>query len=172
MKRNRHKGAWAFGPFATVLLALTPALTSAQKLVSYSPAEPDTTRQVNQPIIRVGKWVTLAAAAGAAAWGVASNREADNRYEDLERICRETPTRCTRQSANGAFNDAALEQEYQDILKLDDRAKYALAVGQVAIATSVILFILDLPQGARTEDIPYDPKLRLLPGGVGFRFRL
>jgi hypothetical protein len=107
--------------------------------------------------IRVGKWVSLGAATGAAAYGLVANREADRRYTDLERLCEAAPERCGSRSANGAFTDAALEREYQDIARLDNRAKYSLLGAQAAVITGVVLFILDLPRGHGGEDIPYKP---------------
>ena len=98
------------------LVLLLPDSVSAQRLQRQAFPQ-DSARSVRPPIIRYGKWLTLAGAAGAAGWGISANREADRRYEDLERTCLDTPIRCSRQSPNGAFNDAALEGEYQDIVE-------------------------------------------------------
>ena len=49
-------------------------------------------------------------------------------------------------------------------------AKLALAAAEISVATSVVLFILDLPRNTRGEDIPYHPpRLEL---GVDARSRL
>ena len=132
-------------------------------------AQQDSARAVVPPIVKVGTGVTGAAAAGAAVGGVVWNREADRRYEDLEMTCSNTPARCSRLTPGGAFNDAELESEYQDILKLDDRAQLALIASEVAIAASVVLFILDLPRDNATADKPYTPpKLQVRPRRSGF----
>jgi hypothetical protein len=153
---------------AVALLALAVASqVQAQQLVRTF--EQDTGRVITRhPVIRVGKWVTLGAAAGAAAYGIMANRDADRRYESLERLCETTPARCARRFENGPFIDSALESEYQDILDLDGRAKLALLVGEVSVAASVALFILDLPRRHKGEDIPYKPpRLELNVDPVG-----
>ena len=96
-------------------------------------------------------------------YGVDSeNRSADRAYEDIERLCLDTPEACKRRLDNDAYEDAALEARYQDVVKRDDRARFALLAGQVGIAASVLLFILDLPGHPAAEDIPYNPRpLRL-----------
>ena len=139
--------------------ALLAALTM---LVLTAPVKaqqvPDTTvRSSRNALIRVGKWVTFGLAAGAATYGVVANRDADDRYEDLERVCEADPTRCGPRDTSGKYTDAALEREYQDIVRLDDRAKLSLIAAQAALLGSVVLFILDLPRHGGGEDIPYKP---------------
>jgi hypothetical protein len=136
-------------------LVTQPASASAQQL-ERSFSQDTSTLQVRHPVVRIGKWLTLGGAAGAAAYGVQMNAESDRRYADLERLCQDTPERCVRTST-GEFAEIELEREYQEILRLDDRAKLALVVGQVSILASVVLFVLDLPRGASGEDIPYTP---------------
>ena len=58
-----------------------------------------------------------------------------------------------------------MEQRYQRIVDRDDRARLALLGGQIGLAASVIMFIIDLPDRVTPEDIPYDPK----PLRVGLR---
>jgi hypothetical protein len=140
---------------ALLWLALATPVQAQQLVRTFGQ---DSTRMApRHALIRVGKWLTLGAAAGAAAYGIIANRDADRRYDALERLCQSNPDRCARQSANGAFSDLTLEQEYQEILALDSRAKLALVAGNVAVAASVALFILDLPRGPKGEDIPYSP---------------
>jgi hypothetical protein len=146
--------ACTIGLVCVVLVA--PALSAQQRM--YTPLPQDSViRSPGSLFVRVGKWVTLAGAAGAAAWGITANHDADRRYEDLERLCQADPDRCRPRTASGAFADTGLEQEYQDILDLDDRAKLALTAAEISVATSVVLFILDLPRHTRGEDIPYHP---------------
>jgi hypothetical protein len=155
----------------TVLsVALTLTNVEAQQRARANVPQDTAFRSPSRTLVRVSKWLTLGAAAGAAAWGVTSNREADRRYEDLERMCVTDPERCRRRTTGGAFTDAQLEQEYQAILDLDDRAKLALAAAEISVATSVVLFILDLPRNTRGEDIPYHPPR--LEFGVDARSRL
>ncbi|MEX2285204.1 MAG: hypothetical protein WEE89_22145 [Gemmatimonadota bacterium] len=114
-------------------------------------------RPSRHPAIRVGKWVTFGLAAGAASYGVLANRDADERYTDLERICEAAPERCGPRNAGGQYTDAALEREYREIVRLDDRAKLSLIAAQAALLSSVVLFVLDLPRNGSGEDIPYKP---------------
>lgn len=126
--------------------------------------------------VRVAKWTTLAAAAGAASYGFASNRRADRAYEDLERLCQQDRERCSARLPGGAYSDPALEAEYQRIRGLDRRARVALIAGQVGVAASVALFILDLRNERPPGNIPFDPdRLRLganRDGGVTVGWRM
>ena len=158
-----------------IVAALLALPVQAQAQYATEQFAQDSVRKPPSPAIRVGKWVTVATAAGAVAGGIAWNREADRRYEDLEQLCVGSPGRCTRRTPAGAFEDTELEQEYQDILRLDDRARVALIGGQLAIAARVALFIQDLPRGSATANQPYTPpKLQLYPNGDGveLRFRI
>ena len=134
----------------TMLLLAVPA--AAQQM------PPDTAvRSSRNPLIRVGKWVTFGLAAGAATYGVVANRDADDRYHDLERVCEADPARCGPRDTSGQYTDPALEREYKDIVRLDDRAKLSLIAAQAALLGSVVLFVLDLPRNGSGEDIPYKP---------------
>ena len=125
--------------------------------------------------LKAAKWSTLAGSSAALGYGIIANRSADRDYEAIERMCEETPDRCAR-SSTGAYIDADLEARYRDVLALDDRAKLALTIGQVGLAATLALFILDLPSEPGTEDIPYEPgRLRIGPRTdgslqVGYRF--
>jgi len=107
--------------------------------------------------LKVAKWTTLMGSAAALGYGIITNREADRDYDAIEKICEETPERCTRLT-NGEYADAELEARYQDVVRLDDRAKLSLTAGQVGLAATLVLFILDLPSDPGTEDIPYEPR--------------
>jgi hypothetical protein len=148
-------------PLLLVLAALV--ITSdarAQRLNNAFRIGQDTTQDVRaawRPM-RIVKWTSLIASTGAAAYGFSQNRVADREYEQLERDCEEAPFSCARASESGPYLDAALEQRYQRILDRDDNAKVALLAGQIGIAASVIMFIIDLPDREAPEDIPYEPK--------------
>lgn len=107
---------------------------------------------------RVAKWGTLLASTGAVVYGFAENRSADREYEAIERLCEDSPAQCATAADTDRYLDAELEARYQSVLKRDDRAKVALVAGQVGLAASVLLFILDLPEGSSPDDIPYDPR--------------
>jgi hypothetical protein len=127
-------------------LALTSDL-NAQRVTEAFRSEQDTTHDVRSAWrpLRIAKWTSLIASTGAAAYGFSQNRVADREYEQLERDCEAAPFNCTKASESGPYLDAALEQKYQRILDRDENARLALLAGQVGIAASVIMFIIDLP---------------------------
>jgi hypothetical protein len=145
-------------PILGLLLAGVLCLAQAQAQGYRTRAWPQDTadRSAGHALVRYGKWLSLAATAGATTYGILANRSADRQYADLERICRDSPARCTR-LPGGAFADVELERQYQDVLRLDDRAQWALIAGQAAVVATVALFIIDLPRGGSGRDIPYQP---------------
>jgi hypothetical protein len=108
--------------------------------------------------IRVAKWSALSVAAGFAAYGFARSGAADDAFRDLERACNLERERCLARKADGAYADAALENRYQDVLDLDQKVRTALILSQVGLATSVVLFLLDLRNHRQPPDIPYVPR--------------
>lgn len=127
-------------------------------------------------LLRVAKWTTAAASAGLAVWGVVNNRRADERFEALEQECLLDPARCESRRPNGAYTDAALETQYQDVRDMDRNARTALIAGQVGLATSVVLFILDLRNNSGPSNIPYEPRrIDVSPardGGMSLRLNM
>lgn len=159
-------------------LLVWPAAAFAQ-LTEQRFATQDTVRgesRASWRALRVSKWATLLASAGAAGYGFTQNRAADREYEELERDCADAPLACVRSPDSDSYADAALESRYQRIVERDDRARVALLAGQVGVIASVVLFILDLPENTTPDDIPYDPKplgFRLGSNGsmqLGFTF--
>lgn len=126
--------------------------------------------------LRVAKWSTAAGAAGTALYGFVNNQRADDRFESLEQTCVSEPARCADRLPNGAYADAALEAEYQEARAIDRRARTALIIGQVGVAASVVLFIVDLRNSDAPADIPYEPRtLDVMPardGGLSLRLNI
>lgn len=146
------------------LVSTTPAL--AQQAQSRFAANQDTA--ANRPswsVLRVAKWTSLLTSTGAAVYGFAQNRVADREYEDIERLCQDDPAACATQPGGG-YLDAALEARYQSVVRRDDRARVALLAGQIGLAASVLMFILDLPESTTPDDIPYDPRPIRLNVGI------
>ena len=140
------------------------------------PALDSATQSSSWRALRVAKWTTAAAAAGAAVYGVMQNRRADERFEQLEQVCVTATWRCLERLPNGAYADAELEAQYQEVRSLDSRARTALIAGQVGVAASVVLFILDLRNSGGPENIPYEPRKldvrRARDGGMSLTVRL
>ncbi len=124
------------------------------------------------------KWATLAVSAGAAAFGFSLNSQADEIFTQVEESCLEDPARCEGRNPDGSFTDEELEGLYQDTLDKDRQARAALLVSQVALAASVVFFIIDLTDRS-PPNVPYDPPVTVevgpQPDGaivVGARIRL
>ncbi|MGH7466051.1 MAG: hypothetical protein ACREK1_12795 [Longimicrobiales bacterium] len=126
--------------------------------------------------LRVAKWSTATAAAGTTLYGFLNNQRADAEYARLEQVCVDQPIRCETRLPNGAYADAELEAQYQDARAIDRRARTALVAGQIGVAASVVLFILDLRNSDPPANIPYEPRtFDVMPardGGVSLRLNL
>jgi hypothetical protein len=112
--------------------------------------------------LRVAKWTSLLGAAGFATYGFVRSGEADDGYSEIEQLCQQDQLRCATRRPDGAYADAALESRYQRVRTLDRQARFGLIAGQVGIAATVVLFLLDMRNDGRPPDIPYVPK------GFGF----
>ena len=152
-----------------LLLASAPSTLIAQVAEPQQPRS--STNEVAEPSpwrpLRIAKWTAVAASAGAAAYGFVTNARADDRFSELERACQSDPVRCRDRLPDGRYRDAGLESAYQDVRDLDRRSRIALIAGQLGIATSVVLFLLDLGNERRPPDIPYNPRLDIAPGRAG-----
>ena len=139
---------------------------AAQRISRPFEQERDTTVDVRSPWrpLRIAKWTTFLASGGAAAFGFVQNRRADREYEQLESECVAEPANCSVLE-DGSYSNAALEARYQRIVDRDRTARTALLAGQIGLAASVIMFIIDLPERDTPEDIPYEPR----PLRVGLR---
>lgn len=159
---------------AMVLLA-GPGAAAAQNPQPAAPVVPDTTftAQRSWSALRIAKWTLAAAAAAAAGYGYYENRRADDRFERLEQTCVAEPERCDATLPDGSYADAELEAEFQAIRAMDRRARTGLLAGQIGVAASVVLFIIDLRQDSAPENIPYDPRRfevgRSRDGGLSLR---
>lgn len=127
--------------------------------------------------LRIAKWGTAALAVGAALYGLSENREGDDLYAAIERTCTAQPERCLNRRPDGTYNDAELEAQYQSVRSHDRRARAALLTGQVSVAVSAALFILDLRNAGPPRTVPYDPDggvqlIRGRDGGVGMRLMI
>jgi hypothetical protein len=126
------------------------------------------TAVANWRTLRLAKWSALGASGAAAFYGFGNNRRADEAFQGLERQCQADWDRCLDRLSTGAYRDPALEAEYQRVRRLDGRARTALVVGQIGIATSVVLFILDLRNEQPPPNIPFDAsRLQLMPARAG-----
>ena len=142
-----------------VMSAVMASPCSAQQAPMRLETGPDSVRVVRGgwSAIRVVKWTTALASAGTVAYGFVQNRDADREYEEIELMCKNDISLCATKPDSDEYADPVLEARYNAVLERDERAQLALLAGQIGLAASVLLFILDLPKGTTTNDIPYDP---------------
>ena len=144
---------------ALALLAAMPADAAAQRV--------RTTRE--NPLVEIAKWTAGGLALAAGAFAFAVQHDAEDRYQQLERFCQESPAVCRDLTPDGAYADPALEARWQDI-RGDYRESRLLLIGAHALAaTSVVLFIVDLPRDATPENVPYEPPALRVGVGAGGR---
>ena len=150
-----------------ILLAAAPLAAAAQSADSMQAAAERAESRVSR-VVSIGKWATLGVAAAGAAWGFSESARADDLYHDLERACQEDPERCASRRPDGGYTDATLEATYQDVLSVDRTTRRALFIGQTALLTSAVLFVLDLRHDPGRPDIEYEPdRIRIAPGARG-----
>jgi hypothetical protein len=165
------RASWA--SWALVFMAIVPSAQAQRASETFSARDTVVAQSTWRPL-RIAKWGVFLASSGAAVYGFLENREADREYEAIERVCDADPAACATQPDGETYVDAALEARYRAVLERDDRAQLALIAGQVGLAASVLLFILDLSEGATPDDIPYDPRplrLGVRPDKVELVFR-
>lgn len=108
--------------------------------------------------LRVAKWTVLVTSAGAGIYGFVQNSRADDRFRDLEAMCQAEQQRCSRRTADGAYEDSEFESLFDEVRQLDGRSHTALLLSQVGVASGVVLFLLDLGNVESPADIPFVPK--------------
>lgn len=140
-------------------VALTAALFA---FVGPAAAQRVDTRFDDEPegedlLVEIGKWTSGGLAVAAGAWAFALQHDAQDRFEALEAFCAESPNVCADVNEDGEYNDPALEGRYQDIREDYRHARWMLIGAHVLAATSVVLFIVDLPRHATPDNVPYEP---------------
>ena len=90
--------------------------------------------------LSIAKWGTLALSGVVGAYGFSANNDAEDRYAALEQACAQDVVRCRDRLSDGRFADADLEQQYQDVVRLDRRARVAL-IAYTVVALAVIVAV-------------------------------
>ncbi|HEX5962654.1 MAG TPA: hypothetical protein VFY42_02925 [Gemmatimonadales bacterium] len=124
------------------------------------------------PLVKYGKWVLVAGAAGMNYLGIRAHNRAEDAFDALESSCGTTRTRCNLGS-DGRYVDPQIEAFYQRSLRYDRIARGWLIGGETALAGAAVLFVWELtrPKG-RPDNIPFEPEVRSLRGGTGLGFRV
>ena len=138
---------------AAIALAVSAAPAQAQRVETRFDDEPEG----ENSLVEIGKWTSGALAIAIGTWAFTTQHDAEDRYEVLETFCFENPQTCADVDEDGRYNDPALERRYQGI-RGDYRDSRWMLIGAHALAaTSVMLFIIDLPRTSTPENVPYDP---------------
>lgn len=132
-------------------VSVTPA--QAQRVETRFDDEPEG----ENTLVEIGKWTSGGLALAAGVWAFMTQHDAEDRYEALESYCLENAQVCADVNEDGAYNDPALERRYQDIRGDYRNARWGLIGAHVLAATSVMLFIIDLPRTSAPDNVPYDP---------------
>lgn len=148
-----------------VLLAFLAAPVAAQEPAS---------RPAVASFARYAKWPTLAAAVGFTAVAFSHNRDADRVYDALTTYCFQNPLACNvvPVGSRTRYVEDDPERLYQETLRLDRQARNWLVLGQVSLAASGVMFLIDLISGDDGPDnIPFDG-FRLIADGRRLGLRL
>ena len=137
--------------------ALLLALLAARPLAAQS----DSGRAYTPPIVHYGKWGAAALFVGFTSLGVIEHNRANAAYDRLTSFCVNTGP-CTI-GADGRYSNPAAESRYQDVVSGDRAARLWLVSGQVALAGTAALFIIELLKEHGTRNIPFNGLL-LEPG--------
>jgi hypothetical protein len=124
------------------------------------------------PLVKYGKWVLVAGAAGMNYLAIRAHNRAEDAFDALESSCGTTRARCDL-DADGRYLDPEIEAFYQRSLRYDRIARGWLIGGETALAGAAVLFIWELtrPKG-RPDNIPFEPEVRSIRGGTGLGFRV
>jgi hypothetical protein len=124
------------------------------------------------PLVKYGKWVLVAGAAGMNYLAIRAHNRAEDAFDALESSCGLTRARCDLGS-DGRYRDPEIEAFYQSSLRYDRLARGWLIGGETALAGAAVLFIWELTRPKeRPDNIPFEPEVRSMRGGTGLGFRV
>jgi hypothetical protein len=124
------------------------------------------------PLVKYGKWVLLAGAAGMNYFAIRAHNRAENAFDVIETQCGQTRSRCDL-DGEGRYLDPEIESLYQTSLRYDRVARSWLIGGESALAGAAVLFVWELtrPKGL-PDNIPFEPEIRSMPFGTGLGLRV
>lgn len=132
----------------------------------------DTTAHVPwyQPVSHWAKWPALAGAVGFTTLAILRHDDADRVFNGLLDYCRAASDQC-RLNAQGTYVSSDAEALYQETLRIDRQARAWMLAGQVALAASGGMFLIDLISGHHgPNNIPFSPiQASATPGRLTFR---
>ena len=135
-------------------------------------AAQEVARPASPPLIKYGKWATLAAAIAMNVLAARAHERADDAFAVIDEACFSDETRCAT-LPNGQYADPLLEQKYQESLDHDRSARRWLIGGETALVGTAVMFIWELTRArARPGNIPFEPEVGERNGRteIGLRF--
>jgi hypothetical protein len=124
------------------------------------------------PLVKYGKWVLVAGAAGMNYFAIRAHNRAEDAFDALEASCLQTRARCDL-GTDGRYLDPEIEGLYQSSLRYDRHARGWLIGGETALAGAAALFIWELTRPkSRPDNIPFEPEVRSMLGGTGLGLRV
>jgi hypothetical protein len=134
-----------------VALAVAAALAAQPLMAQGDSTAPALHRTA--PAVSWGKWAAAAVAVGTTILGIHQHNAGNNAYGGLVLYCGEVIT-CSI-GADGRYVDAQAEAKYQQVVRDDRSARAWFTIGQLALVTSAVLFVLELKHQAGPPNIPY-----------------
>ena len=132
------------GLMLAALLAM-PGLATAQQPAAPPPLVPG--------IVHHGKWGAAALFVAATGIGLLEHRRANDAFDDLRTLCG-TSAQCSI-GQDGRYADPVAEAQYQKIVAGDRAARSWFIGGQVALAGTAALFVIELLHARGSPNIPY-----------------
>lgn len=150
---SRRSALWCSGLILPLLLTC-PA-------TAQTPDSAFSSRNGSPALVKLGKWVVLAAGLGMGIKAAQAHADADRSYDRLESYCFDDPLRCD-QTPGGSYTDAVAEQYYQEALTGDRHARGWLLGGEAAVLGAAGLFVWELTRPRqRPDNIPFEPEISL-----------
>ncbi|MEP7324716.1 MAG: hypothetical protein ABI836_02105 [Gemmatimonadota bacterium] len=139
-----------------LLLCLT---LGAQSLTAQQPVVPG-----SPPLIKYGKWATLAAAVTMNVLAARAHTRADDAFHVITLACVQSTANCATLD-DGRYADPLLEQKFQESLRYDRNARGWLIGGETALVGTAVMFIWELTRSkSRPRNIPFEPEVRTQAG--------
>ena len=139
---------------ALLWLALMARPLGAQQLDRPSP-----------PLVKYGKWLLAAGAAGMNYLASRAHNRAQDNFE-AHNLC--------LLGDDGRYVSPGSEGLYQESLRYDRQARRWLFGGETALVGAAAMFVWELTRHSpKPDNIPFEPEIKYLRGatGVGFRFQ-
>lgn len=123
------------------------------------------------PLIKYGKWATLAASVAMNLLAAEAHNKADDAFHVITLACVQSTANCAT-LPDGRYADPFLEQKFQESLHHDRSARRWLIGGETALVGTAVMFIWELTRSkTRPDNIPFEPQVGERNGRttVGFR---